>query len=452
MRKLNKKNKTYIIALSILTLILLGAILVFIGFKVKELNTKYDIALGSVVYDDNNEIVHINEDTYAKKDLFGRYFVMNEENKVVVGSAPVFFTSSMKEIKLLGTFYEILKNGEINKLKGETTINSTAASRIFKIDDRKYLVIAPSIKSGDGSLNASDYLLINIDKAGNGYLFNDEINIKTFSNLNIITDNFTFKVNEEVLLIDEESIDLAKINGSTNEYEAETPGNETGESESGGNSGGGVGGSESIYPDTPAQKPDPEVIEKYINRKTTIMSVDTTANSANISYVVYDPFSEYKNIYVTVSANGTLVNTYNMEMALTNYIVNNLRANTEYRFDFYYSYNDEIGVEQNVLFDSVIATTKNIKGNITLEKVSNNSVRYIVKVDSDYVLDSANVAMYIDGELVKVDLVNTRAASNGGFVSTITYDKTGSFVVLKLVDCIYNGAPVEIEASYKYKL
>ena len=174
MRKLNKKNKTYIIVLSILTLILLGAILIFIGFKIKELNTKYDIALGSVVYDNNNEIVHIKEDTYAKKDLLGRYYVMNGEDKTNVGQAPVFFTSSMKEIKLLGTFYEILKNGEINKLKGETIVNSTASSRIFKIDDRKYLVIAPSIKSGDGSLNASDYLLINIDKAGNGYLFNDE--------------------------------------------------------------------------------------------------------------------------------------------------------------------------------------------------------------------------------------------------------------------------------------
>jgi len=38
MRKLNKKNKTYIIVLSILTLILLGAILIFIGFKIKEPN------------------------------------------------------------------------------------------------------------------------------------------------------------------------------------------------------------------------------------------------------------------------------------------------------------------------------------------------------------------------------------------------------------------------------
>ncbi|MBQ6840945.1 MAG: hypothetical protein IJO63_02365 [Bacilli bacterium] len=468
MRKLNKKNKAYIITLSILTLILLGAVLVFIGFKFKDLNTKYDIAPGSVVYDSNDEILNIKEKTYAKKDLLGRYYVAVSNEKVNVGGTPVFFTSSVKELKLLGTFYEILKNGEVNKLKGETVVNSTAASRIFKIDDRKYLVIAPSIKSADGSLNASDYLHINIDKAGNGYLFNDEVNIKTFSNLVIITDGFSFNVNEELLNINDETIDLAKINGSTNEYEKpEEKPNDSGNSGSGsgngnvtgGNAGDGEGtgsgtgaGSETIYPETPTVKPEPEVIDKYINRKTTIMSVTTTASTADINYVVFDPFAEYKTIYVVVSLNGQKINTYSLDMSATKYTVKDLRANNEYRFDFYYSYDDETGVTQNVLFDSVLAQTKNINGNITLEKTSNNSVRYILKIDSNYTLDSANVAMYIDGVLVATDVVNTTAASKDGFVSTITYDGSGSFGLLVLTDCIYNGAPVEIDASYKYKL
>jgi len=106
-----------------------------------------------------------------------------------------------------------------------------------------------------------------------------------------------------------------------------------------------------------------------------------------------------------------------------------------------------------VLFDSVLVQTKNINGNITLEKVSNNSVRYILKIDGDYKLDSANVAMYIDGVLVAKDAVNGKdAASKDGFISTITYEGIGDFVVLKLEDCIYNGAQVAIDASYKYKL
>lgn len=473
MRKLNKKNKTYIIVLSVLTLLVLIAIIVFIGFKIKDLNTKYDIALGSVVYNNASEIVHIEKATIAKKNLLGNYFVINENEHINVGKAPVFFTSQTKELKLLGTFYEILKNGEVNKLKGETTVNSTASSRIFKIDDRKYLVIAPSIKSADGSLNASDYLLVNIDKAGNGYLFNNEVNIKTFSDLSIITDGYTFKVNEEKLIIDEEIIDLAKINGSTNEYQApednsESSGNSTGDggsqgtgsgNQTGEDTGGNNGdnqlpgnGTQTIYPETPTEKPDPEIIDKYVTRKTTVMSITTTADTADISYIVYDPFSEYKAIYVVVSQGGTTLDTYDLEMAVTKHTISGLRANSEYQFDFYYAYVDESGVEQNVLFDSMIATTKNIKGNITLEKTSNNSVRYILRIDSDYVLDSANVAMYIDGELVTVDEVNTSAASKDGFVSTIEFENTGEFVLLKLTDCIYNGASVEIDASYKYKL
>jgi len=198
---------------------------------------------------------------------------------------------------------------------------------------------------------------------------------------------------------------------------------------------------------------EPEIIEHYINRKTTIMSVDTTASSAEINYVVYDPFSEFKTIYMNVLQNGVVIGTYNLEMALTKHKLNGLRANSSYRLDFYYTYDDENNFTQNVLFDSVLVQTKNINGNITLEKVSNNSVRYILKIDGDYKLDSANVAMYIDGVLVAKDAVNGKdAASKDGFISTITYEGIGDFVVLKLEDCIYNGAQVAIDASYKYKL
>jgi len=508
MRKLNKKNKIYIIALSIVALLLLGVALVFIFYKIKDINMEYDIPKGSVVYNSKNEIVTIKDKTIAKKDLLGRYYILIDGEKEYIGGTSVVFNNQTKEIKLLGTFHEVLRNGEINKLKGETTINSTASSRIFKIDDRKYLIIAPSIKSLDNSLSVSDYLLIDMDKIGNGYLYNNQVNIKTFSDLSLITDAFTFNVNEELLIIDDEIIDLSKINGSTNEYEKpeekpDSEGNVSGEGGTGSGSGSGTGdgigsgsgngsgdggaggsggvaggnsgaggsgigegdadgsggesegggGTSNIYPEPEKPKPEPIIIDKYIYRKTTIMSINTTASEMTINYLVYDPFSEYQGVYVNLYLKDELVGTYELDMALTKYEIEGLLANSEYRLDFYYTFATEDGTMQHILFDTMYGKTKTINGNITLEKVSSNSVRYILKIDNNYTLDSANVAMYIDGVLVATDVVDINAASSeSGYKGTITYEGNGDFVLLMLTDCIYNGAPINIDASYKYKL
>ena len=459
-RKLDKKNKIYIAVLSIFVIVVLIIVLSFIFYKIRETNIKYEIDSGSYAYNTAGELVNALEDTYAKKNLLGKYQAVIDKEKVNLGSNAVIFNERLREVKLLGTFYEITKNGEVNKLKGETEINSTAVSRVFKIADRKYLVVSSSVRSEDSSLNASDYLLIDIDKAGNAYLYNNKINIKTFSDLKIITEGFTFNVNEEKLLIEDEVIDLAKINGSTNEYKKEeTPDSENDvKNDDDGTDAGNAGAQQgnNIY-----QEPEKRVetitetvtVDKYVARRTTIMSLETTTSEIKINYIVYDPLTEYQEIYVNVSSNGNFINKYLLSEALTSHTISDLKANTNYRLDFYYSYADASGNVQNILFDTAMTKTKNVNASIAIEKVSQNVVRYVLKVEGGYKLDSAKVVMYIDGEEITSDSVNTaNAASKDGYKGSITFDGTGEFVTLKLTDCFYNGAPIDIDATYKYKL
>lgn len=448
MRKLDGKNKFFITGLLIFVIIIFVAAGIFIAFRIKSLNVKYEVNNGSVVLNTNNELVKIIKNTYAKKDILGRYYIEVEKEKIYVGDAPVIFNVKNNDIKLLGTFYEILENGKIDKLKGETTMNSAIVNRIFKIADRRYLIVGNNIKSKDDVLDAKSYLLVNIDKAGNAYLYNKDINIKTFKDLEIVTDAFTFKVNEEKLIIDEEEIDLAKINGSTNEYDSiKKPVEST--------QGGGSSGGETVYNPQPQINTITQTIteNKYITRKTSILNTTTTTSSIEINYVVYDPFIEYTSIYVNLYLGEEMLLTATLDANATNHVIKGLTANTDYRLDFYYSYLDEAGNTQNVLFDTMVATTKNINASISLAKVSGNSVRYILKIEDGYVLDSAKVVMYIDGVVAGENTVNTTsAASTTGYEGTIEYTGIGEFVRLELKDCIYNGASIDTKASYKYKM
>lgn len=465
MRKLNTKNKAYIIALSLLVFIVLLAIIFFIVYKVKDLNIKYNIPEGSVTYTSKKELVKVTENTYAKKSFIGNYYMLVDDKKVTLGNASVIYDTKNENLLMLGTYFEIKDNGEVDKLKGQTQITGISTSRIFKIGDRRYLIVSPAIVSSDGSLNAKSYLLIDIDKKGNAYLYNHENNIKSFNELELITPDFTFKVNEEMLIRDEEQIDLSKINGSTNEYKptekepGEGEGDGTGDGDGSGDgegSGTGSGSGESLFPPgntNPVIITDTVTEEKYVQRKTTIIGLEPTASSVKINYIVFDPMDEFKNLYVVVRTLGEEDKTYNMDLSLTSHLIEGLKASKKYQFDFYYTYEDSDNNEQNVLFDSLVCTTKSINSHITLEKTTQNSVRYTLKIDDGYKLDSAKVKLYIDGTFAGESEINPiEAASKVGYTGEINFTEIGQFAVLELTDCIYNGAPIDIGASYKYKL
>ena len=458
MRKLNKKNKTYIAILLTFVVIVFIATAVFAYFKIKDMNIKYNIYKDSYLFNSKKELLYVTDDTYAKKDFLGRYYVNIDGKKVYLGNSGVIYNASSRNVTLLGIFYEVLKNGEVEKLKGESIISCTNSNRIFKIEDRKYLLVGPNLKSSDGVLTAKDYVIIELDKVGNGYIYNKDMNIKSFKDTFIDTGDFKLMINEEKLTIGEIEVNLKDINGSTNEYNERKKGTNqaAGKGTGGGDSGlidGGDGGE---------NKKTEEIVkvEKYVARKTSIVNTTASLDSITINYVVYDPFTEYKGLYLVLfDSNGDRLGTYEMDMSLTTYTINELKAHKNYKMDFYYIYQDENGNNIDTLFDTVTIQTKNFKAHLSLEMVTDDSVRYILKVDDGYVLDNATIELsIIEGdevistkshELNKANL--TAAAGNDGFIDTFSdLDLSGEFVKLTLKDCRYQGERIDITANYKF--
>lgn len=443
MRKLNKNNKILITILSMFTFLVLASLIIFIVFKVKDYNIKYDVKAISYVYNNASELITVKNNTYVKKDLLGRYILFLDKEKINLGKSAVIYNSSINEIKLLGTFYEVTKNGETKKYTDETSF-SGVSNRIFKISDRKYLVTGKQIKSEDSLLTAENYLLVNLDKVGNSYVYNNVINYKSFGTLNVICDLFTFKTNEEKVIFSGEEVDLAKISGSTNNYKDVKKDYLDNKNNTNKN--------DNIYDDD-----EDEVVfinkihqtvkdNKYVTHKTTILSCIPTQKSITINYMVYDPLTEFTNVYVKEGDN-----TYDLGVGNTEYVINNLLPNTTYHLEFYYDFKDENGNVQSKKFDETNVTTLPVKGKITLEKVSANSVSYILKIDG--LIDSAKANLYIDGNLVSVDDdLNLSLASTEGYKGSFNYSSTGSFATIVIENGVLQNSNMGVIASYKFKL
>ena len=167
--------------------------------------------------------------------------------------------------------------------------------------------------------------------------------------------------------------------------------------------------------------------------------------------MVYDPLTEFTKVYVNVYTNDVFVGTYELASSETNYTLKGLNSNTLYHLEFFYDYM----VEGNLVskkFDMLDVKTLNVKGQITLEKVSNNSVSYILRVDDSF--DSASANLYIDGVLVSTDinLNMTHAKSKDGYSGVFNFNTLGSTYEIIIDDGVYNSVNVGVIATYKFKM
>lgn len=454
MRKLNKKNKTIIVILSSLVLCFFIGMFIFITYKIKDVSIKYDVNESSFVYNNENELYEVKSNSFVKKNFLGTYYLHHDKEVINLGKNPVFFTKRDASIKMFGNFYEVGDGGKVTKLKGETDITNCDTGRVFKISDRKYLLLGNTIYTDDSSIEAKYYLHVNIDKKGNGYLFNNEINSKSFSSLVLKTNDYVFNVNEEKVIINNEEINLAKILGSSNEYVKEEVPEE--EIDSSGNGSGLEADSNAT-----SNKKEPiiqtEVIKdvitenKYLGKKTTIYDVEGDATSLTISYIIFDPHNEYESLGYQVYQGDGVVASGNLDVNANSVVVKNLNSDTSYRVDFYYIY----GGGKQVLFDSVYAATSKIKSSISLDKVTNNSVEYKVIIGSKEPLDSGVLNLYTESGtlLASQDLSLLEVNKKGEFVGKFGVEGLMSGVyIIKLENCVYRGMNLNIDASYKFKM
>ncbi len=459
----NKRNIGIIIGISLIIIIMFSLIIkLFLSHD----NSEYTVSNGYIVFDKDKTIVKLESDGIIKRKWNNDYYLTYNDKSTLLGETAISYNEESGQIILYGKYYEIGMGDDINITDGETIIKSSALTKFYKLADRKYLVIDKEIKSTDGLLSTSDFLLVDLDKVGNATLTNHKVSLKSFGNTIVVTSNYTFDIQNEILTYGSNKIDLKKIIGSSNTYTKEelipdenTP--QTGVSDgvtninsgqSAGNTTGSTGGNnQADDTDTSKDNQSNILIEevKKATKRTSIISANSTAEKIIIDYVIYDPKQEYTSVYMEVSEDKTnKVDTIHLSSKETKYEINNLFPNTKYNLVFKYSYLDEENNIKNDTFDSFSVTTKKPKVNLKVTNIANGNIRYLITTDNSYNIDSATLKVYINNELS----TSSDITLSGNTTGSISIDVlSGDYVELLLTDIKSNSRIIQdIKASDKF--
>lgn len=455
----NKRNIGVIIAISIIIIIMFSLIIRFFFTMNRE---EYTIASGSIVFDKDKTLIKLDNDGIIKTKWKGEYYLIYNDENYELGNTALAFNENTTEIKLYGRYYEISSGSEINITSDETIISNSLITKFYKLADRKYLIVDKEIKSLDNLLSTTDFLLVELDKAGNATLTNHKVNLKTFSETSIVTSNYTFDIANEILTYGSDKIDLKKIIGTTNEYEKEdlipdesdnindnisnivVNGNGTGTGSSG-NAGTGSGnnGSNTTI----------EEIKKE-SKHTSVISVTSTIDKIIIDYVIYDPYKEYTSVYMEVKeSNSDKVKIIYLNSVNTRYELKDILPNTKYNLKFKYTTLED---EQEVTkeFTSTDISTKKPSLSLKVTRTRVGEITYVVTTDNSYSLDTATLVVTITDS--KTEEVRTKSYDiniSNNTSNTIKVDKIsdGDIVELKLINVASQGNIINgVTASDKF--
>jgi len=473
----NKRNIGIIIVISVIIIIMFSLVIrMFLTSEKKE----FDVLASTLVFDKDKTIVKVVDSAVIKTKWNNDYYLICNDENYELGDTAIAYKEDTGEIFLYGKYYEIGSGDEINVTSDETVIKNSALTKFYKLADRKYLVIDREIKSSDGLLSTTDFLMIDLDKVGNATLTNHKVSLKTFSETVIVTSNYTFDIANEILTYGSDKIDLKKIIGSTNTYTkedlvpeenagtvgggsgitdvTENPNGNIGTGESTtGTGAGGTGGSGNGANDngSSGEGTNNTIIEeiKKASKKTSIVSTTSTASKINVDYVIYDPYKEYTSVYMEVRRSGSNnVETVYLNSNSTNYVIsNNIFPNTKYGIVFKCTYIDsETGEEVRETIDEVSITTKLPSVSIKVTNTSFGKVTYQITTDNSYEITSGNLIVLVNDE----EKVNEEISINGNTIGNVIVPGVLENDVvefrlndIKSGDVIING----LKSSYMFK-
>lgn len=505
MRKYDSKNKSKI---GIIVVICIVFAIVFSYFLIKEIKIsqiKYELDQSTLVFDIDKNNILLDEPGIIKKKWNKQYYLTYMEEQYQIGPHVIAFNNNEISLTLYGEFYQVNKNSEIEITKEETKLNNLSISRFYKIADRKYLIVDSTIRTEDLRLQTQHYLIVELDKLGNAILYNNNLNLKTFSETKLVTSTYTFDIANELLIYDDEKIvDLKKILGTTNEYKepeedkngsgggsGDGTGTNTGSGEgtgSGGGGGGGgsgdgtgtgtgdgegtgsgggsgegsgdgSGGTQDEKPDTGKDDEinsdeggnditDNEIINETSN--TSIIRINPSITSISVDYVIYDVMNKYLSTYVELRSDNYF-KIIHLSKSTTNIDLTGLAPNTEYTLTFKYTHIDEGTPKVETIDEHKVKT---LTPNITLvgTKVTNKEISYKITIDS-YSITSATLRIYINGELQDSKLKINNENLIGKFnIRNIDFSNTASpqLVTLSLEDIYINEYKINKKITWSY--
>lgn len=446
----NKRNIGIIIGISVIIIIMFSLIIkLFLSHDHRE----YLVDTGSLIFDKDKTIVKLDKSGIIKKKWNNDYYLTYNDKSILLGAAAISYNEDTGKIILYGKYYEIGAGDDIVVTDGETEIKSSALTKFYKLADRKYLVIDKEIKTTDGLLSTTDFLLVDLDKVGNATLTNHKVSLKSFGGTTIVTSNYTFDVQNEILTYGSNKIDLKKIIGSSNTYTKEELIPEENKGSSSDNiTNIGTDKTENKPGDSSGEnKTGTTVVEevKKATKRTSVISTNSTTNKITIDYVIYDPKKEYTSVYMEVNEEGTnKIDTIHLTASDTKYEINNLFPNTKYNITFKYSYLDEENNLKTDIFDNISVTTKKPKVNLKVTNISNGNIKYLITTDNTYNIEKGTIKVFINNELVSSSTISIGGNTIGNInISPIS----GDFVEIQITDVTSSGRIIkEVKSSDKF--
>ncbi len=487
MRKLNGRNKIFIVVFSAIVIVMVVILILSVSIAQKNGSTVYEVSSNSVVFDSETNLIDTSKGGSIKKRWDGSYYYMDtQELSYELGEIPIIYEKAKEKIEIFGQNYLVKEDGSI--LEGEefTEITNYQETQFYKIADREYLIVAPEIYNDDKSIYASKYLIVYIDKKGNASLLNDSISVNTINPMKLTFDKYTFDIANEKLLLNNKTIDLKQIIGSTNEYvKKEEHMNDDVELD---------------YENLADQYNELiNSFEQYIEETTqfidaantifananfnvtnsivngTTNSGSTTTNLTNITkmvslrgavansthidvtYAVSDVGDQYQVVYLLVT--GIIDGEEMTEKILldkygSTYRIPKLSPRHEYTISLGYieRVKDLAGdwILQDQVEDVINVRTTKPDLQITVDKISKGYVYFTFKMKEQYALEGGSIVLYANEKYAdRVNIKPIEALSAKGFSSKLKI-KEGNVLELRLEDVIYNKDLVDVNVSVTF--
>ncbi len=471
------KNSRLFVFLAILLIVILAMFVYFIISYAKMDKNVYEVDVGSVLYTDSLKYIKTTGNAKIEEKLDGNYYLYEtvgaDTNRYKLGKTTFVAKENDSYLRLYGDIYQILNTGSVKHLVKENKVPKSAPTKLFKLDDRKYLMVDTNIKSKDDTvIDARGFLYIEIDKNGNASFANSDLSFKTINPIVLTGAQFNFDIANEELTYDKTKIDLKTVIGSSNEYEEVEnttiyDSEEKKEEEKATSTSSSSTSSSSTTKKTTKKKKkvvtEPETVvemdvgyyddylnsiitsvnnlvvslknanetsSKLISQKTVfydfnkwvaLKSVGATSSTIDITYSVFDPNSEYDVVFIKLYKSGSDTGkTYYLNKNSTSFSIGDLTPDSEYNLKFGYKTNDATGetIEDEVTICTTVADydlqiTKITTDNLLEDNTTQLSIHYRLKVDLNYKFKTAKLVFTSDGtELGSVVLSNTAPKSS----------------------------------------
>ena len=162
-----------------------------------------------------------------------------------------------------------------------------------------------------------------------------------------------------------------------------------------------------------------------------------------------DPENKYQTVYLTID--GDIGKNIALDKTTNQYTITGLTPNTEYSIKLMTREISSEGETIETVEDVINVRTNEIQSSLLITEVSLNKIYFNLKLDPNYLFDSANLVLYVDGNKEETIKVNVDSAvSNSGFSGNFKY-KYGNVILIRIENAEYNGENVNTDISVKFK-